>query len=65
LDLDQTLVAIISDHGNIEDLRARGHTENPVPTVLIGAGRHRAGDAVSDLTHVMGALLDATLTPDT
>jgi hypothetical protein len=65
VDLEQTLVAIISDHGNIEDLRARGHTENPVPTVLIGAGCQRAGDAVSDLTHVMGALLDATLTPDT
>jgi hypothetical protein len=58
VDLEQTLVAIISDHGNIEDLRARGHTENPVPTVLIGAGRQRAGDAVKDLTDVMGAILD-------
>jgi hypothetical protein len=65
VDLEQTLVAIISDHGNIEDTRARGHTENRVPTVLIGAGRQRAGDAIRDLTHVMGVLLDATLTPDT
>jgi 2,3-bisphosphoglycerate-independent phosphoglycerate mutase len=58
VDLQQTLVAIISDHGNIEDMRARGHTENLVPTVLIGAGRQRAGEAVSDLTHVMGVILD-------
>ncbi|HSN76443.1 MAG TPA: hypothetical protein VL334_15310 [Anaerolineae bacterium] len=63
VDLEQTLVAIISDHGNIEDMRARGHTENLVPTVLIGAGCQRAGEAVNDLTHVMGALLDAI--PDT
>lgn len=57
LDLSQTLVAIISDHGNIEDTRARGHTENMTPTVLVGAGHARAADAISDLTHVMGMLL--------
>lgn len=58
VDLEQTLVAIVSDHGNIEDIRARGHTENLTPTVLIGAGQARAADAISDLTDVMGALLD-------
>ena len=58
VDQDQTLTAIISDHGNIEDIRARGHTENLVPTVLIGAGRQRASTTITDLTHVMGALLD-------
>jgi len=57
VELEQTLVAIISDHGNIEDIRARGHTENLAPTVLIGAGHARAADAISDLTHVMGTLL--------
>lgn len=58
LDLDQTLVAIISDHGNVEDCRARGHTENPVPTVLIGTGHRPASAAIRDLTHVMPALLE-------
>lgn len=58
VDLDDTLVAIISDHGNIEDLRAKGHTENLVPTLLIGAGHQRAADAISDLTHVMPMVLD-------
>jgi len=57
VDLENTLVAIISDHGNIEDLRAKGHTENLVPTMLIGAGRQRAADAITDLTHVMPAVL--------
>lgn len=58
VDLEDTLVAIISDHGNIEDLRAKGHTENLAPTMLIGAGRQRAADAITDLTHVMPAVLD-------
>jgi hypothetical protein len=70
VNLEQTLVAIISDHGNIEDLRARGHTENLVPTVLIGPGRQQAGQAISDLTHVKDAILNIIdtfrhLTPDT
>jgi hypothetical protein len=59
VDLERNLLAIISDHGNIEDLRVRGHTENLVPTVLIGAGHRRAAGAISDLTHVMGVLVDA------
>lgn len=59
LDLGETLVAIISDHGNIEDIRARGHTENRVPTVLIGAGHQRAAGGIDDLTHIMLALVEA------
>ena len=58
VDLAETLVAIISDHGNIEDMRVKSHTENATPTVLIGAGRQAAADAISDLTHVMPALLN-------
>ena len=63
VDLEATLIAIISDHGNIEDIRARGHTGNLVPTVLIGAGRQRAAESITDLTHVMGALLDVVRGP--
>lgn len=58
LDLGQTLVAIISDHGNIEDVRAKGHTLNRVPTLLIGARHRQAASSISDLTHVTPALLD-------
>jgi hypothetical protein len=33
------LIIITSDHGNLEDLSTRHHTENDVPTVVIGAER--------------------------
>ena len=59
IDLDETLVAIISDHGNIEDIRARGHTENQVPTVLIGAAHSQVADDIKDLTDITPALLRA------
>ncbi|MFC7439860.1 alkaline phosphatase family protein [Laceyella putida] len=29
-------IVIVSDHGNMEDLRVRTHTMNPVPTMVIG-----------------------------
>ena len=32
------LIVITSDHGNLEDLSHTRHTENDVPTVIIGAG---------------------------
>lgn len=31
------LILITSDHGNIEDLSTRRHTDNPVPALVIGA----------------------------
>ena len=34
--LDEDLILIISDHGNLEDLRTRRHTRNPVPGLVIG-----------------------------
>ena len=39
VDLGETLIVLISDHGNIEDLSTKGHTRNPVPCIAIGAGR--------------------------
>jgi hypothetical protein len=57
VDLARTLVLITSDHGNIEDLSQRGHTQNRVPTILIGADRHRVAEQVSDLTHITPAVL--------
>ena len=38
VNLDNTLVILSSDHGNIEDLSFRGHTKNPAMTLLFGAG---------------------------
>ncbi|MEZ4667483.1 MAG: hypothetical protein R3E39_06135 [Anaerolineae bacterium] len=35
-DDDEGLVIITSDHGNMEDIGSRNHTENDIPTVIIG-----------------------------
>jgi 2,3-bisphosphoglycerate-independent phosphoglycerate mutase len=35
-DLRHTLVMVVSDHGNIEDITVKTHTDNKVPTILIG-----------------------------
>jgi 2,3-bisphosphoglycerate-independent phosphoglycerate mutase len=36
--LDSTLIILTSDHGNLEDLSVKGHTRNPVLTLLFGQG---------------------------
>ena len=37
LDLSETLVIVVSDHGNIEDLSFKGHTRNAAQTILWGS----------------------------
>lgn len=51
------LVIVTSDHGNMEDLSTRHHTENDVPTVVIGAARHRFADGLHDLTGITPGIL--------
>ena len=65
LDMNETLLVITSDHGNIEDLSTRSHTRNPVPLIL-ATTRHREvaqrvehyGGRTPDLTHLLPVLLD-------
>jgi 2,3-bisphosphoglycerate-independent phosphoglycerate mutase len=52
-DDDEGLIVITSDHGNLEDRSHRFHTENDVPTVVIGA---RRGEFAEGFT----ALIDIT-----
>lgn len=49
---DDGLLIITSDHGNIEDKTQRQHTENPVPTILMGAGHARLARMINDLTDI-------------
>jgi 2,3-bisphosphoglycerate-independent phosphoglycerate mutase len=53
------LVVITSDHGNIEDLPVKGHTRNPVPTILLGPreARERFAAGIRDLTGIAPAVL--------
>ncbi len=54
------LIVLTSDHGNMEDLSARGHTLNPVPGLLIGPEdlRRRFAEQLVDLTGFTPAVLD-------
>lgn len=57
VDLDRTLVMIISDHGNVEDLSVRTHTCNPVPAVLAGRGREQTAARLRSLVDVTPAIV--------
>jgi hypothetical protein len=51
-------VVISSDHGNLEDVRTKLHTDNPVP--LLGIGPRAAYfEEVTDITGVAPAILEA------
>lgn len=57
---DEGLVIVTSDHGNLEDLSHGKHTENDVPTVVIGAGHTQFAQGVrtlADLVPQMRAFL--------
>jgi 2,3-bisphosphoglycerate-independent phosphoglycerate mutase len=47
---DTNLIIITSDHGNLEDLSRRSHTQNLVPTLLIGRDWRAAAGGLHDLT---------------
>lgn len=49
LDMEAHTVFITSDHGNLEDLRTRRHTCNPVPTIVIGRGTRMADTCLERL----------------
>lgn len=55
LDLGRSLLLILSDHGNFEDLSTPKHTHNPALTMLVGAG-HR------DIAPRLASLQDVTPT---
>lgn len=58
VDVRETLVLLTSDHGNLEDGRTRAHTLNPVPALLVGAGRDALAPRLRAITDVASACLD-------
>lgn len=56
-DPNTTLLMIVSDHGNIEDLSTKSHTRNQVPCILVGKYRHRLVRQIRNLTHITPAIL--------
>jgi len=51
-------MVLTSDHGNIEDMRTRRHTVNPVPFAVVGAAAENLKRRVSSIADVTPALLD-------
>ena len=64
-DLEDNLIVMCSDHGNLEDLTKRGHTLNPVPGLIIGAPevRKQFSQGLIDLTGLAPAMLQALKIP--
>ncbi len=55
IDASTTLVAVSSDHGNMEDLSVKTHTRHPVPVLLFGCMAY-APDGIADIMDVTPAL---------
>ena len=58
LDPTRDLLALCSDHGNLEDLSIKTHTRNPVPLLAWGSGAANFAEAKA-ITDVTPALLAA------
>jgi len=54
----ELLVVVTSDHGNMEDLSTRKHTDANVPLIVIGdkIAREEFTRGMTDLTHVAPAI---------
>lgn len=57
---DDLTLLICSDHGNIEDISIKMHTQNP--TLTISAGKHakELSEKIKDISQIKRALLDIT-----
>ena len=53
------LIVVSSDHGNMEDLGTRKHTENDVPTLIVGRDHAAFAEGVADLTDLTPRILTA------
>lgn len=58
VDLSRTTVMLTSDHGNVEDLSARNHTLNSVPTLAWGPGRELVAERVRTLADITPTIIE-------
>jgi 2,3-bisphosphoglycerate-independent phosphoglycerate mutase len=49
-DDEEGLIIITSDHGNLEDVSHRNHTENEIPTLIIGSKKGALAEGLRDLS---------------
>ncbi|MCB0130278.1 MAG: alkaline phosphatase family protein [Caldilineaceae bacterium] len=62
-DLEETMIVVTSDHGNVEDCSHGKHTENPVLTLLLGAQRKTYAPRVQTLTDFVPIMADFLALP--
>lgn len=53
----ETIIVLTSDHGNIEDVRTRGHTRHPVPFAVVGLRADELKAKVRSLVDVTPAIV--------
>ena len=60
---DELLVVVTSDHGNMEDMSTRKHTDADVPALVIGnkAAREEFARGMTDLTHIAPAIWNTVM----
>ncbi len=58
VDRERTMVILISDHGNLEDMRVRHHTRNPVPLLVWGPKAERLAMEISRIDALTPAILN-------
>jgi hypothetical protein len=51
-DMEQDLILVTSDHGNMEDLSTRRHTDAKVPGLVIGKQHKSFAEGLTDLTGI-------------
>jgi bisphosphoglycerate-independent phosphoglycerate mutase (AlkP superfamily) len=56
-DSKRSLLIMISDHGNIEDLSTKSHTRNQVPCIAVGERRGEFLSTVRNLTQITPGIL--------
>ncbi|MCR4438559.1 MAG: hypothetical protein QHJ34_05535 [bacterium] len=57
VDLEEMLVLLTSDHGNIEDLSMKGHTRNPAMTLIWGREMQAFASGISSILDVAPKIL--------
>ena len=58
IDLEEFLLIVTSDHGNIEDLSVRSHTRNKVPALIWNNSAEQPIDWIKSLTDIVPLILD-------
>ncbi len=63
LNLDHSLLLVVSDHGNFEDWTTNKHTKNPALTILAGAGFQTLIPELNSLTDLKAAIWSYIFSP--